>query len=558
MGALPGPAAGSRNRVTSLSLLDPEPATLNSIVSSFNAPFSLPRREYTPGSARTILSEGEAMRTLILTCVTVAVLALSFAPGCSRSPDAPLPTLAGDEPYSIFDSDDSQFAEVLRRTLEPWTGDLDGMAERRFVRALVTPNRTQYFLDGAEQKGTAFELLKQLETELNKELGTRTVKFHVVIIPTSRDRLIPDLVEGRGDIAATNLTITPERREKVDFADPLISVDEIVVTGTGTPELTSLEDLSGKKVHVRRSSSYWSSLEALNQEFAENGLKKIRVEEVDELLETEDVLEMVNAGLIDITIADSFLAEFWSQIFENISLYTDLTVRQGGEIAWAFRKDSPKLEAALNRFMKKRKKGTLLGNILIKRYFESTDWVEDPSGREEMERFEEAVQYFQKYGEEYGFEYLMIAAQAYQESRIDQSVRSRAGAIGVMQLLKSTASDPNVNIPEIEDLERNIHAGVKYLRFLTDRYFDEEGIDRLNRGLFALAAYNAGPSRISKLRGKAADNGLDPNRWFGNVEVIAAREIGRETVQYVSNIYKYYLAYSLIVDQETRKAKAKG
>ena len=498
------------------------------------------------------------MRPLILTCRTVALVILILAGGCSRSSDPSLPILAGDEPYSIFDSEDSRIAEVLQRTLEPWTGDLDGMAERRFVRALVTPNRTQYFLDGGQQKGTAYELLKQLEKELNTKLGTKTLKFHIVIIPTSRDRLIPDLVEGRGDIAATNLTITPERREKVDFADPLISVDEIVVTGTGAPELTSLEDLSGRKVHVRRSSSYWDSLAALNRELSDRGLKKIRVEEVDELLETEDILEMVNAGLIDITIADSFIADFWSRVFDNLVVYPELTTRQGGQIAWAFRKDSPKLEAALNRFMKDRKKGTLLGNILIKRYFASTDWVENPSSPEEMQRFEEAVQYFQKYGEEYGFEYLMVAAQAYQESRIDQSVRSRAGAIGVMQMLKSTASDPNVNIPEIEELEKNIHAGVKYLRFLEDRYFDQEGIDRLNRGLFAIAAYNAGPSRISKLRKKAADNGLDPNRWFGNVEVVAAREIGRETVQYVSNIYKYYLAYSLVVDQENRKAKAKG
>ena len=94
--------------------------------------------------------------------------------------------------------------------------------------------------------------------------------------------------------------------------------------------------------------------------------------------------------------------------------------------------------------------------------------------------------------------------------------------------------------------------------FLKDHYFKEEGIDTLNRGLFAIAAYNAGPSRISSLRQKAAQKGLDPDRWFGNVEVVAAREIGRETVQYVSNIYKYYLAYSLIVDQEVRKAKAKS
>jgi len=208
--------------------------------------------------------------------------------------------------------------------------------------------------------------------------------------------------------------------------------------------------------------------------------------------------------------------------------------------------------------MKDRTKGTLLGNILFKRYLKDTSWVRNSSSREEMKRFEEAVGYFQQYGAEYGFDYLLVAAQAYQESRIDQSVRSRAGAIGVMQLLKSTATDPNVNIEEIEQLEHNIHAGVKYLRFLSDRYFAEEGIDELNRGLFAIAAYNAGPSRISSLRQKAAEKGLDPNKWFNNVEVVAAREIGRETVQYVSNIYKYYLAYSLVVDQERRKANVKG
>ncbi len=498
------------------------------------------------------------MRAPILASSALVVTALLITTGCSRSSDTELPTLAGDGPVSVFDSENSQIQVVLEAALKPWKGDLDGMIERRYVRALVTPNRTQYFLDGAEQKGTAFELLKQLEEEINKKLGNKSIQVHVLIVPTTRDRLLPDLLEGRGDIAASNLTITPERQESVDFAEPLIAVDEIIVTAPGVSELTSLEDLAGKKIHVRRSSSYWQSLEALNQELDAKGLKKIRLEAANELLETEDILEMVNAGLIDITVADSYLAQFWTQVFEGLTLHPDLAIRQGGQIAWAFRQNSPQLEATLNRFMKSRKKGTLLGNILINRYFGTTDWVQNPAGREEMQRFEEAVDLFQQYGDEYGFDYLLVAAQAYQESRIDQSVRSRAGAIGVMQLLKSTASDPNVNIPEIEVLEHNIHAGVKYLRFLSDRYFAEEGIDTLNRGLFAVAAYNAGPSRISSLRQKAAQKGLDPNRWFGNVEVVAAREIGRETVQYVSNIFKYYLAYSLIVDQEIRKAKAKS
>ena len=498
------------------------------------------------------------MRVLTFACLAIAAATLFITSGCSKTSETPLPALAGEGPISILDSEESTVLEVLKRASEPWKGDLDDMVKRRFIRALVTPNRTQYFLDGAQQKGTAYELLTQFEDQLNKQFGTKSMRIHVVIIPTTRDRVLSHLAEGRGDIAATNLTITPARQEVVQFADPFLTVDEIVVAGKAVPELTSLEQLAGKKVHIRRSSSYWESLEALNRTFDEQGLKKIRLEAVDELLETEDILEMVNAGVFDITITDSLIAEFWSQIYEDIVPYPELAIRTGGKIAWAFRKNSPQLEASLNRFVKDRQKGTLLGNILLKRYLQNVDRVRNPSNQEEMERFEEAVQFFQKYGDEYGFDFLMIAAQAYQESRIDQSMRSRAGAIGVMQLLKSTAQDPNVGIHEIEELESNIHAGVKYLRFLADHYFDEEDIDTLNRGLFAVAAYNAGPSRITRLRTKAAENGLDPNRWFGNVEVVVAQEVGREPVQYVSNIYKYYLAYSMIIDQERRKAEAKG
>lgn len=154
---------------------------------------------------------------------------------------------------------------------------------------------------------------------------------------------------------------------------------------------------------------------------------------------------------------------------------------------------------------------------------------------------------------QYKFDWLMLAALAFQESGIDQSKKSHVGAVGIMQVMPSTAKNKNVGIPNIEEIEANIHAGTKYLRFMMDRYFDDPEIDTLNRGLFSFAAYNAGPVKVSKLRKEAAKMGLDPNVWFRNVEIVAAKRIGRETVQYVSNIFKYYLAYRYIPEQNNSK-----
>ncbi len=464
----------------------------------------------------------------------------------------------GGGPVSFLSEESSHLQEVVPDAVETWKGDFDAMAERRLIRALVIPSKTAYFFDGIDQKGTGFEALKLLEEQINKNLKTGKLGIYLLIIPTTRDRILTDLVNGHGDIAASNLTVTPERLEGVDFTDPFLTANEILVTGAKAPQISSLEDLAGQEVFVRRSSSYWTSLELLNQRLAEQGLESIRLQAADELLETEDLLEMANAGLIPITVADDYLATFWSQIFENIKPHPDLSLRSGGKIAWAMRENSPELAAVLNRFVKGHKKGTLTGNILLKRYLQNTRFVENSLAAKEIKRFDETMKFFQKYAGDHDFDWLMIAAQGYQESRLDQSTRSRAGAIGVMQLLESTANDPNVAIPDIEKLEPNIHAGTKYLRFLVDRYFDEPDIDPVDRHLFGFAAYNAGPNRIQRLRKKAAEKGLDPNVWFRNVEVVVAQEVGQEPVRYVSNIYKYYLSYSLLLDQERRKAAAKN
>jgi len=448
--------------------------------------------------------------------------------------------------------------ESLLNHEKPWTGDLDGMLERRKIRVLVPYSKTFYFLDGATQRGIAYEGMQIFGKWLNKQLGKGHLKVRVIMIPTARDELFSGLVDGRGDIALGNITITPERLKIVDFSDPFAKgVKEIVVAGQGAPALKSLEDLAGREVFVRTSSSYYESLKDLNEKFVKSGKEPMSLLPADESFEDEDLLEMANAGLLSFIVVDEHKAAVWEPVFKNVKLYRDIAVRKGGETAWAFRKNSPKLKETVNRFVAGHKQGTMLFNVVTKRYLKDTKWVKNALSEEEFQRFQDAVDFFRKYADKYDFDWLMVAALAYQESRIDQSQRSPTGAVGVMQILPATAEDPNVDIPNIEKLENNIHAGVKYLRFLRDRYFEKEPMNEANKMLFNFAAYNAGPARVAKLRSEAEKKGLDPNVWFRNTEIIAAKRIGRETVQYVSNIYKYYTAYRLIMDKLQIKKEAK-
>jgi membrane-bound lytic murein transglycosylase MltF len=255
-------------------------------------------------------------------------------------------------------------------------------------------------------------------------------------------------------------------------------------------------------------------------------------------------------------VVDSHKAIFWKQIFPNLTLHEDIAVRSGGRIAWAIRKNSPQLEAELNAFIKQHGKGTAFGNEILRRYLKSTRYVKNATSSEEMKKFQEVVQFFRKYSDKYSLDWLLMAAQGYQESRLDQNVKSPVGAIGIMQVMPATGKE--LDVGDITLTDSNIHAGVKYIRFMIDQYFKDESMDDLNKGLFAFASYNAGQGRIRRLRKEAEKRGLDPNVWFNNVELVAAEKIGRETVTYVSNIYKYYIAYKLsqqeyIERQETKK-----
>jgi membrane-bound lytic murein transglycosylase MltF len=237
----------------------------------------------------------------------------------------------------------------------------------------------------------------------------------------------------------------------------------------------------------------------------------------------------------------------------HLTIHQDIAVREGVQLAWAVRKNSPKLLAVLNPFTASHRRGTQFGNVLFQKYLQSTKIVKSSTLPAELTKFEALQQIFKRYGQQYDLDYLLMMAQGYQESRLDQSVRSQVGAVGVMQVMPATGKE--LNVGDIHLIETNVHAGVKYIRFMIDRYFANEPMDGVNKILFAFAAYNGGPGRVRQLRAEATSRGLNPNVWFNNVEHIAGERIGRETVQYVSNIYKYYVAYQLTLQEaEERKA----
>jgi membrane-bound lytic murein transglycosylase MltF len=450
-------------------------------------------------------------------------------------------------------------AQLDRLARQRWTFDLDSLVARRIIRVLVVPSRILYFVDGARQRGASYEAGHEFEQQLNRKLRTGALPVELVFIPVARDQLISRLAEGRGELAIGDITVTPDRRRLVDFSEPIFTgVREVVVTGPGAPPLHSVEDLAGQEVFVRASSSFAESIRRLNAEWKGRGLRPITIRPADENLEDGDILELVNAGLVPITVVDSFNAAVYAPDLSDVTVRNDLAVATGGTLAWAMRKGTPELRAAVNEFVREHRVGTTFGNVLVRRYFRENRWLHNPAKPDDQRRFDAVAPAFRKYSAEFGLDPLLLLAQGYQESGLDQRRKSHAGAVGVMQIKPSTAAGPPIGITHVERLDSNVRAGAKYLRFVIDRYFQDSAMTPLDRQVFAIAAYNAGPARIAGLRRRAAAEGLDPNRWLRNVDLIAAREIGRETVDYVGNIYKYYLAYSLLAARRDARERAES
>jgi len=485
----------------------------------------------------------------LLTCAFVMIGGVGSALAQTKAPQPPPKKEAAAA---------AQAATATAPSTALWTGDFDGMVKRRRIRILTPYSKTSYFIDKGVQRGIVYDAGMMVEQAVNKQLKTTpATKIHVMFVPTSRDALYQSLVDGRGDIIAANVVITPERAKLVDFAIPgRTNVNQVLVTGKTSPAIPAIADLSGKQIAAREKSLQFDALTAMNAQLKSQGKAPIEIKAVPLALEDEDILQMVSAGLLKAAVVDETLAKFWAQILPDLTVRSDVLLRKGDDVAWAVRKGSPKLLAVLNPIAEANKVGTLFGNQVLQKYMKSTKFVKSATSDAELQKFKSLMAIFQKYGKEYDLDYLLMMAQGYQESQLNQNAKSAVGAVGVMQVMPATGKE--LKVGDIHQTESNIHAGVKYIRFMIDQYFANEPMARLDKGLFAFAAYNCGPGRLAQLRREAAAAGLDKNVWFNNVERIAEKRIGRETVQYVSNIYKYYVAYTLTVDEWTHKPAPPG
>jgi membrane-bound lytic murein transglycosylase MltF len=486
------------------------------------------------------------MERPLLAAVVLAVLTWTI-PAFGQSPPA-----AG--------ASDAAPLRQLTIANKPWTGDFDRMLERRVIRVNAPYSRSLFFSDKGRERGLAAELIRDFERYLNikyaKQLGKRPLTIY--LIPATRDRLLTELADGLADIAIGNLTVTEERQKLVDFVtldEGRRTMSEIFVTGPATPPIASIDDLAGKTVHVRQASSYYESLKALNERFKREGKREVQLVFVPDSLEDEDMIEMLNAGLFEALVVDDWKARMWAQVLPKVTVRTDIVLRPDAKTGWAIRKDSPKLAAEIDDFYRNWaiKQGVVA--YRMNQYMKRIKELKDPTVSADWERFQQTLKLFEKYGPRYGFDPLMLAAQGYQESQLNQHARSHVGAIGVMQIMPATGEQMKVG--DIRITEPNIHAGAKYMDMLMTKYFADAKFSEGNRPLFAFASYNAGPGNIAKMRREAEKRGLDPNKWFNNVEIVVGEKIGTETTTYVRNIYKYYVAYRLTLDAQATAKQAR-
>ncbi len=439
------------------------------------------------------------------------------------------------------------------------TRDLDEMVKRRNIRALVILSPIAFFYSQGHPKGVMYEALQEFQKFTNQKLKTGKLQVKVTFLPVRLDQLEAALTEGLGDVIAYGIAVTPDREKRVAFSTPIqTDVSQIVVTGPGFGPAATLADLGGKEVYANPLTTHYQNLQKANEQLQKAGKTPIVIKPADKNLTDDDLVQMVNAGLIPATVTTRERADLWSKVLDHLQPHPELVVASGGQLAWVMRRNNPQLKQLADEFVGSHAVGTSFGNTLLRRYLQNTKWVTNSTSAEQMKKFETNLALFQKYAGEYDFDYLMIAAQGYQESLLDQSKRNPSGAIGIMQVIPKNAAASPIDIPSVQTAETNIHAGVKMLRNIDDKYFNDPKIDRLNKTLFVFASYNAGPNRITRLRKEAAAMGVDPNVWFGNVELVAAKDIGQETVTYVGNIYKYYVAYKLALEQRQVRERARG
>lgn len=439
---------------------------------------------------------------------------------------------------------DDAIETAVQRAGDAARGDLAEIRRTGVLRVLVAYAKGDFFIADGEARGVEADLARAFAAWLGRKRGRHTPPVRAIFIPVPFERLLDELEAGRGDIAAAGLTVTPSRAARVPFGTPYVrNVDEVVVGRKGAPAPAGLAGLSGRVVHAMAGSSQEEHLRALDVRLRAEGKPGITITLPPEGLGKENLFAMLNAGAIDLIAADRHRAELWAAVLPNLRILNGMVLRSGNNIAWAVRPGCPELLAAVNGYFAASGKAALArASQLLAEYFRNPEWRVNPLGSRFKNRVDALWPHFSLYADQYGYDPLLLVAQGFRESRLRQSARSPRGAVGIMQVLPETAAE--LGVPDVAtSAGENIRAGVLYMHTLREGYFSNADIREPDRTLFVLAAYNMGPNRLTRVREKAAAMGLDPNRWYGNVEFAALRYVGQEPVRYVALISSYYLTY---------------
>ena len=419
-----------------------------------------------------------------------------------------------------------------------------GLIERGRLRMITRNNAMTYFIHRGLQVGFEYELMKKFASEHGLRLE--------VVIPKSHAELLSYLNDGKGDVVAAAMTITPERQVEADFTEPYNEVEEVVVVREDDDSIMTIRDLAGRTFHVRGSSSFYPTLKALK-----DSVEDLRIVKLPDDIETEEIMVGVESGLYDLTLVDSNL--FDVERTYGLRLRAAFSVKST-TLGWGVRKGNPALLGSLNEYIR-REKGGLYFNMMKKRYFENPRRIARAKDSTrvgisgQLSPFDDLVK---EYAQRYGQDWRLVTAQMYQESKFDPDAVSWVGAKGLMQVMPRTGLQ--LGFEDLEDPEQGIHAGTKYMHQLIDR-FDHE-IPMQSRIRFALASYNVGYGHLLDARRLAREKGWDPNLWFGHVEQ-AMRLLsqpayyerarfgycrGGQPVYYVEKIQSLYDAYVEVLD----------
>ncbi len=438
---------------------------------------------------------------------------------------------------------------------DKYLGTLKEIKKRRFLRVLTTQNSFDYYLYKGRQKGFQYEMMKSFVHNLNKKFGYNNKKVRPIrfeMIPVDRSELFSLLNSGYGDLVASSFIEDERQSGDVAVSRGFGEVKKVLVSSEGMEfELNTIEDLSGLTIHVPANSSQFHSLHKINSKLVVANKDLINVIPVHEKLGQLELLELVSMGRFEFAVIDIQVAQLAKQVFSDFKIYDELELAPQSKIRWAVNPKNHSLMVQLNQFLVKSRASKILQRLIYRSYFRDLKKIRTEYFSKETQRISKYDEFFKKYGKKYSWDWRLLSALAYQESRFRQNIQNRWKATGIMQIKPFVAKEPYVNIPDIKgptNFENNIHAGVKYLSWLKRVFFSSPDIDDKNSIRLSMAAYNAGIGRLRRAQAYAKKQGLDPNKWFGNVEVALLKMGYIEPVNYVSEINKRYLSYALMID----------